>query len=169
MTETISLGDVEFKVFQIINLKEHLAVPKHKVEDGFSISDHAQQEPAEFTVELELLKDSDEPELLNTLFDAKDPVTFISELGVFDDMEIQDKSYTQGGDITTVKASVRLKQILKAVAKTTTIELPISIAKTEVKGGATATEPETKESEMAQSKTKDEGESWLETIGGWFS
>ena len=169
MTETISLGDVEFQVFQIINLKESLIVPKHKVEDGYSISEHAQAEPAEFTVELELLKDSDEPEALNTLFDAKEPLTFVSELGVFDDMEIQDKSYTQGGNITTVKASVRLKQILKAVAKTTTIELPITIAEEQLKGGDTSTEPETKENEAAKSEEKDEDKTWAETIWGWFS
>lgn len=169
MTETISLGGTEFKVFQIINLKESLTVPKHKVEDGYSISEHAQTEPAEFTVELELLKNSDEPETLNSLFDAKEPLTFISELGVFDDMEIQDKNYTQGGNISTVKASVHLKQILKATAKTTTIELPITIAKTEVKGGATPTEPETKKNEAAKSETKEEDKTWLETIGGWFS
>lgn len=169
MTETISLGDVEFKVFQIINLKESLSVPKHKVEDGYSISEHAQTEPAEFTVELELLKNSDEPETLNALFDAKEPVTFTSELGVFDDMEIQDKSYTQGGNVTTVKASIHLKQILKASAKTTTIELPVTIAETEIKGGDTATEPETKENEAAKGEEKEENKTWAETIWGWFS
>jgi len=169
MAEMISLGGTEFKVFQIINLKESLVIPKHKVEDGYNVSDHGEEQPAEFTVELELLKDSDEPETLNALFEARELLTFISELGIFDDMAIQDKSYTQGGNISTIKASVHLKQIRKAVAKTTTIELPITVADTEVKGGATATEPKTKENEEAKSEEPDENKSWAETIWGWFS
>jgi len=169
MTETISLGGIEFQVFQIINLKKSLTVPKHKVEDGYSVSEHAQEEPAEFTIEVELLKDSNEPEALNTLFDAKEPLTFISELGVFDDMEIQDKSYTQGGNISTIKASIHLKQILKAVAKTTTIELPVTIVDEELKGGDSPTEMDKTKSELAKSEEPDEGKTMLETIWGWFS
>lgn len=168
MAETISLGGFSFSVFQTINLKEDLILPKHKVEDGYNVSDHAEEQPAEFTVELELLKGSGEPETLNTLFNARKTLTFISALGVFDDMAIQDKSYTQGGNVSTIKASVHLKQILKAAAKTTTIELPITIVDTEVKGGATATEPKTKENEEAKSEEPDENKTWAETIWGWF-
>lgn len=166
MTETISLGDAEFKALQIINLKESITIPAHKVEEGYSISDHAQEQPSEFSLELELLKSEGEVETLNALFDAKEPVTFTSELGVFDDMEIQDKSYTQGGNVSTVKASVRLKQILKAVAKTTTIELPVTPIPTVTDPPIP---PEEEENENAESNEKDEGKTWAETIWGWFS
>jgi hypothetical protein len=169
MAKIISLGGVEFNAIQVIDLKESLALPTHKIEEGYSIFDHAEEQPAEFTVDIQLLKDKGEPEKLNTMFDAKEPIAFISELGVYDDMEIADKSYTQGGNISTIKASIHLKQIRKAIAKTTTIELPITPAADTVKGGDSAVPPVEDENPAAKGEETTEKKSWLETLWGWFT
>jgi hypothetical protein len=169
MTEIISLGGVEFNAIQVINQKESLVLPAHKIEEGYEIADHAEEQPVEFTVDIELLKDKGEPEKLNAIFSGKELICFVSELGVFDDMEIQDKSYTQGGNISTIKASIHLKQIRKAIAKITTIDLPITPTEEAMKGGDSAVPPVESENPAAKGEEPEEKKSWVETITGWFS
>ena len=140
MNDEILLGGNKFKAIEIIDLTESAVVPEHKVEEGYLIADHIFFQPVEFRLTLTLLED--EIEILKQLFESKQPIELVCKAGVFEDVVIKELSITQGGSINTFKAVVRVKQIIKAKAKTATIplqQLQVTPDESDAKGGYTAT------------------------------
>lgn len=162
---TILLGSETFTAIQVINLTRDATVPAHKTEAGYEIADHVTLEPAEFRLNLELIKSEDEDETLKQLYEDKEPFEFVCDLGVFPNMIIQTLDFEDGYE--TVKAMAHLKQVRIATAETTTIELPITPAEANYPGGNAATEP----SELSVQDAPDdpdENESWLDKIVDWL-
>jgi len=167
MTEDILLGGNKFTAIEIIDLTESAVVPEHKVEDGYPIADHIFFQPAEFRLTLTLLED--EMEILKQLFESKQPIELVCKAGVFEDVVIKELSITQGGSINTFRAVVRVKQIIKAKAKTATIplqQLQVTPDESDAKGGETATDPP--QQQVPSAPEKQENKSWLDSIFDWF-
>jgi len=167
MNDEILLGGNKFKAIEIIDLTESAVVPEHKVEEGYPIADHIFFQPVEFRLTLTLLED--EIEILKQLFESKQPIELVCKAGVFEDVVIKELSITQGGSINTFKAVVRVKQIIKAKAKTATIplqQLQVTPDESDAKGGRTATDPQQKQ--VPSAPEKQENKSWLDSIFDWF-
>jgi len=164
--EKILLGGHEFRAIRVINLSQSATTPEHRVEEQFSIVDHIILEPIEFRLELELLKDEGEVDKLNSLFEARQPIEFVCDLGVFEDMVIKSREFVEGGSVNTVRASVHIKQIRKAKAKTATIPLPIIQSEEDYPGSDTAVSP--LQQQVPSAPEKQEEKSWLDSIFDWF-
>jgi hypothetical protein len=165
--EEIQLGGQKFTAVEVVDLTESATIPEHKVEDGYPVADHIFFQPAEFQLNLTLLES--EISALKQLYESKQPTTLVCKAGVFEDVVIKELNITQGGSKNTFRAVVRVKQILKAVAKTTTIplqDLQLTPNESDVPGGATATTPPTQE--VPDAPAKEENKSWLDSILSWF-
>ena len=171
MPEEILLGGQKFTAVEVVDLTESAIIPEKRVEDGYPIADHIFFQPAEFQLNLVLLED--EIETLKQIYESKEPTTLVCKAGVFEDVVVRELSITQGGSKNALRATVRVKQILKAKAKTATIplqQLQATSSENEASGGETATEPPQKE--VPQAPEKQENKSWLDSIfdflGGLF-
>lgn len=167
MPEEILLGGQKFMAVEVVDLTESATIPEHKVEDGYPVADHIFFQPAEFQLNLTLLED--EVGTLKQLYDSKQPTTLVCKAGVFEDVVIKELNITQGGSKNTFRAVVRVKQILKAKAKTTTIplqDLQLTASEDEVPGGATAITPLSQN--VPNAPEKEENKSWLDSILDWF-
>ncbi|ADB58532.1 phage baseplate protein [Archaeoglobus profundus] len=173
--EKILLSGQEFTAVEIVDLTQSAVVPEHKVEDGYPVADHIFFQPAEFQLTLTLLEN--EIEALKQLYEAKEPTELVCKAGVFEDVVIRELTITQGGSKNTFRAVVRVKQILKAKAKTAEIPLqqlqvtPNENDDKETKGGNTAITPQTKQVPQAP-KQPQGSQSWLDSVvsflGGIF-
>ncbi|AIY89886.1 phage baseplate protein [Geoglobus acetivorans] len=165
--EDILLGDVRFTAIEIVDLSESVVIPEHRVEDGYPIADNIFFQPAEFQLTITLLEE--EVETLKQLYESKQPTTLICRFGVFEDVVIQELNMTQGGSRNTFRAVIRVRQILKARAKTAEVplsDLGLTADESEASGGATATSP--LEKDVPDAPTKQENKSWLDSIFDWF-
>lgn len=166
--EEILIGNQSFKAIQVVDLTDSAETPEHRVEDGFSVVDTIILKPKEFSLTLELMEDEIDP--LKQLYESKQPTEFVCRFGVFEDIVIKELHITQGGSINSFRATVRLKQILKVKAKTTTVSLPelqITPDESEAKGGDTAIPPQQKQ--VPSAPEKQENKSWLDSIHDWFA
>lgn len=81
--------------------------------------DHIILEPVEFWLELELLKNEGEVDKLNSLFEAKQPIDFVCDLGVFKNIVVKSREFVEGSSVNTVRhrstssRSARLKPRLQ--------------------------------------------------------
>ncbi len=165
--EEIQLGGQKFTAVEVVDLTQSAVIPEKRVEDGYPIADHIFFQPAEFQLNLTLLEN--EIPVLKQLYESKQPTTLICKAGVFEDVVVRELSITQGGSKNTFRAVVRVKQILKAVAKTTTVPLQalqLTPNETDSPGGNTATESSTEE--VPDAPEKEENKSWLDSIMDWF-
>ena len=166
MAEEIQLGGQKFIAVEVVDLTQSAAIPEKRVEDGYPVADHIFFQPAEFQLNLTLLEK--EISALKQLYESKQPTTLVCKAGVFEDVVVRELNITQGGSKNTFRAVVRVKQILKARAKTTTIPLPalqLTPSETEAPGGNTATTPPAQEVPSAPQKDK---KSWLDSIMNWL-
>ena len=169
--EKILLGGQEFTAVEIVDLTESAVVPEHHVEEGYPVADHIFFQPAEFQLTLTLLEN--EIEALKQLYEAKEPTELVCKAGVFEDVVIKKLTITQGGSRNAFRAVVRVKQILKAKAKTAKIPLqqlqvtPNENDDKETLGGDTATDPSTKDVPQAPEEPQ-EGQSWLDSIASFL-
>ena len=173
--EKILLGGQGFTAVEIADLTESAVVPEHRVEDGYPVADHIFFQPAEFQLTLTLLEN--EIEALKQLYEAKEPTTLICKAGVFEDVVIRELTITQGGSKNAFRAVVRVKQILKAKAKTAKIPLqqlqvtPNENDDKETPGGDTATDPPQQEVPQAPEEPQN-GQTWMDSVisflGGIF-
>ncbi len=172
--EKIQLGGQEFTAVEIVDMTESAVVPEHRVEDGYPVADHIFFQPAEFQLTLTLLEN--EIEALKQLYEAKEPTELVCKAGVFEDVVIKELTITQGGSKNTLRAVVRVKQILKAKAKTAKIPLQqLQVTPNEnddkMKGGDTATDPPQKEVPQAPEEPQN-GQTWMDSVisflGGIF-
>lgn len=168
MPEEIQLGGQKFTAVEVVDLTESATIPEHKVEDGYPVADHVFFQPVEFQLNLTLLES--EISALKQLYESKQLTTLVCKAGVFEDVVIKELSITQGGSKNTFRAVVRVKQVLKAKAKTTTIplqDLQLTPDESEASGGETATSPPTQEVPDAPEQPQ-ENKSWLDSILEWF-
>jgi len=155
--EKIQLGGQEFTAVEIVDLTESATIPEHHVEEGYPVADHIFFQPAEFQLTLTLLEN--EIETLKSLFESKEPTELVCKAGVFEDVVLKELTITQGGSKNAFRAVVRVKQILKAKAKTTTVPIPaLKVTPNEnddkeTKGGNTITSPQSKQVPQASKTT----------------
>lgn len=167
MAEDILLGGQKFTAVEVVDLTESAAIPEHRVEDGYPVADHIFFQPAELQLNLTLLEN--EVDTLKQLFESKEPTTLVCKAGVFEDVVVRELNITQGGSKNAFRAVVRVKQVLKAKAKTATIplqSLQVTPDESDAKGGATATSLQIQE--VPDAPTKQENKSWLDSIVDWF-
>lgn len=166
--EKIQLGGQEFTAVEIVDLTQSAVVPEKKTEDGYPVADHIFFQPAEFQLTLTLLEN--EIETLKSLFGSKEPTELVCKAGVFEDVVIKELTITQGGSKNAFRAVVRVKQILKAKAKTTTMplqQLQVTPSEEDSKGGDTATDPPQQDVPQAPEEPQ-EGQSWLDSIASFL-
>ncbi len=173
----ILLGGIRFTATEVLDLTESATTPEHKVEEGYSIVDHILLQPAEFQLNLTLLES--EVNTLKQLYEAKQPTTLACKFGIFEDVVVKELTITQGGSKNTFRAVVRVKQILKAKAKTATIplqDLQLTPDESEASGGETATSLldgwMVKEfSKYQQQQEQDSGteKTWADQVFGFLS
>lgn len=164
MPDDVILGGHKFTAVEVVDLTESLTIPEHKVEDGYPVADYAFLQPAELQLNLTLLER--ELEVIKQLSMSREPTILLCKAGVFEDVVVKELNITQGGSINTFRAIVRVKQIIKAKAKTAQIPLAVTADESEAKGGNTATSPAQKE--VLQAPEKQEGKSWLDSIFEFF-
>lgn len=172
MAEEILLNGQPLKVAQIIDLTESKDVPSHKVEEGYDVSDHLINKPAESQIQLEV--EESDLEMIKQLYESKKPTEFVCKLGVFENIVVKEFHVTQGGSINTYKVTLSLKQILVAKSKMATVSLPqlkVTPDESQAPGGDTATSPQSKQVPQAPEPPQ-ENQSWLDSIitflGGIF-
>jgi hypothetical protein len=165
MAEEVLLNGRPLKVVQIIDLTESKeVVPSHKVEEGYDVSDHLINKPAEFQIQLEV--EESDLEMIKQLYENKEATEFVCKVGVFEDVVVKELHITQGGSINTFRVTLHLKQILKAKSKTATISLPqlqVTPSEEQSKGGDTAVSPQPKQVPQAPEPPQ-ENQSWLDSI-----
>jgi len=173
----ILIGGKSFKAISVVDLTKDADVPEHKVEEQFSISDHIILKPAEFELELQLFRDEGEVEALLSLYDAKQPTSLTTEFGHYDNMVIKSVRIKESDSQNIAYATVHVKQILKAEARTAAVNLPNVITQDESKypGGNSAVSP--LDGWMArhfsnyqeENPPQDEPQSWADYIAGFIS
>jgi len=164
MAEEVLLNGRPLKVVQIIDLTESKEVPSHKVEEGYDVSDHLINKPAEFQIQLEV--EESDLEMVKQLYESQQPTEFVCKLGVFENIVVREFHVTQGGSINTYKVTLSLKQILIAKSKTATVSLPqlqVTPDESQVPGGDTAISPQPKQVPQAPEQPQ-ENQSWLDSI-----
>ena len=162
--EEILINNQSFKAIQVVDLTDSAETPEQRVEDGFSVVDTIILKPKEFSLTLELMED--EVELLKQLYESKQPIEFVCRFGAFEDIVIKELHITQGGSANTYRASISLKQILKAKAKTAAIplhQLQVTPDEKDAKGGDTTISPQAKQVPQAPEQPQ-ENQSWLDSI-----
>ena len=167
MSDDILLAGQPIKITQVINLSQPADVPEHRVEDGFSVADTIVLKPAEFELQLEV--DKDQLNELKQFYEQKQPVELVCKFGIFENVVIKELSATQGGSTNYFRATLRVRQILKAKAKTTTVSLPelqVTPDESEASGGDTAIPPQ--QQNVPSAPEKQENKSWLDSIFDWF-
>ena len=174
--EEIQLGGQKFTAVEVLDLTQSAVIPEKRTEEGYPVADHIFFQPAEFQLTLTLLEN--EIETLKSLYESKTPTTLICKAGVYEDVVIRELNITQGGSKNTFRAVVRVKQILKAKAKTAEIPLqqlqvtPNETNDSETPGGNTAISPPQQEVPQAPEEPQG-GQSWMDSIvtflGGIFS
>jgi len=165
--EEILIGNQSFKAIQIVDLTDSAETPEHRVEDGFSVVDAIILKPKEFSLTLELIEEEIEP--LKQLYESKQPTEFVCKFGVFENIVIKELHITQGGSTNSFRATVLLKQILKAKSKMVAIplqQLQVTPDESDAKGGKTATDPS--QQQVPSAPEKQENKSWLDSIFDWF-
>jgi hypothetical protein len=163
----ILIGGKQFKAISVVDLTKDTEVPEYKVEEQFSVTDHIILKPAEFELELQLFRDRGEVETLNQLYEAKQPISLTTEFGHYDHMVLKSVRFRDSDSENIVYATIYIKQILKAKAKTATISLPeLMPDESQYPGSDTAVTPQSKT--VPDVPEKQENKSWLDSILSWF-
>lgn len=162
--QSVLIGGHEFKAIQAINLTKDADIPEHRVEDQFSVADHITLNPVELKFELQLSVPDGEVETLDAIYSARQLIDVTSRLGHFPDMAVKQPTYKDSDSENIVYATLVLKQVKKATARTVTMSLPVPVdTGTEPpKPGSWYTPPE----KPVASEPKKEG-SWLDGIVSW--
>ena len=169
MAEEILLNGQPLKVAQIIDLTESKDVPSHKVEEGYDVSDHLINKPAEFQIQLEV--EESDLEMIKQLYESKKPTEFVCKLGVFENIVVKEFHVTQGGSINTYKVTLSLKQILVAKSKMATVSLPqlkVTPDESQAPGGDTALHHHSlNKSLKLQNRLKKIKAGWIALLNFW--
>lgn len=162
--QSVLIGGHEFKAIQVINLTKDADIPEHRVEDQFNVADHITLNPVELKFELQLSVPDGEVETLDALYTARQLVDVTSRLGHYTDMAVKQPTYRDSDSDNIVYATLTLKQVRKATAKTVRVALPVPIdtGAEPPKPGSWYTPPE----KPVASEPKKEG-SWLDGIVNW--
>jgi len=165
--EELLLNGHSLKVVQITDFSESKDIPEHRVEEGYDVSDNQVYKPAEFQIQLEV--EESDLEMIKQLYESKQPTEFVCKFGVFEDIVIKELHITQGGSTNSFRATVLLKQILKAKSKMAAIplqQLQVTPDESDARGGKTATDSQQKQ--VPSAPEKQENKSWLDSIFDWF-
>lgn len=162
--QSVLIGGHEFKAIQAINLTKDADIPEHRVEDQFSVADHITLNPVELKFELQLSVPDGEVETLDALYTSRQLIDVTSRLGHFPDMAVKQPTYKDSDSENIVYATLVLKQVKKATARTVTMSLPVPIdtGAEPPKPGSWYIPPE----KPVASEPKKEG-SWLDGIVSW--
>lgn len=167
MNMDVLIGGKSFKAINVVDLTKDADLPEHRVEEQFSISDHIILKPAEFEFELQLFKDEGEVESIMQLYEAKQPLDLVTQFGAYSDMVIKSVRLRDSDSKNIAYATVHIKQIIKAKAKTATVSLPELIPDdSSFKGDNTAKTPQ--QTTTPTAPEKQENKSWLDSIFDWF-
>ena len=125
--QSVLIGGHEFKAIQAINLTKDADIPEHRVEDQFSVAAHITLNPVELKFELQLSVPDGEVETLDALYASRQLIDVTSRLGHFPDMAVKQPTYKDTDSENIIYATLTLKQVRKASAKTVRVALPVPI------------------------------------------
>lgn len=161
----ILIGGKMFRAISVVDLTKDAEIPEQRVEEQFNVADHIILRPAEFELELQLFKDEGEVESLNQLYEAKQPVELITQFGAYENMVMKSVRFRDSDSRNIVYATIHIKQILKAKARTATIPLP-EVIPDESSWPGDDTAKTTQKNDVPDAPEK-QTESWLDSIIGW--
>ena len=162
--QSVLIGGHEFKAIQAVNLSKDAEIPEHRVEDQFTVADHITLNPVELKFELQLSVPDGEVETLDALYTGRQLINATSRLGHFPDMAVKQPTYKDTDSENIIYATLTLKQVRKATAKTVRVALPVPIdtGAEPPKPGSWYTPPE----KSVASEPEKTG-SWLDGIASW--
>lgn len=162
--QSVLIGGHEFKAIQAVNLTKDADIPEHRVEDQFSVADHITLKPVELKFELQLSVPDGEVETLDALYTSRQLIDTTSRLGHFPDMAVKQPTYKDSDSENIVYASLSLKQVKKATAKTVRVALPIPLdTGSDPQNSGSGGNP----SEKNVSSEPQKSGSWLDGIVSW--
>jgi hypothetical protein len=166
--EDVFIAGRKFRAISVINLDQDKTIPEHRTEEQFSIADHVINEPAEFELELQLFKDEGEVDLLKQIIESNTPFELSLELGSYENMLVKSHRFRISDSQNIVYATLRIKQIRTAAARTAVVTLPdvVTQAEEDYQGGDAAVTPSSEN--KADGPEKQENKSWLDSIMDWF-